>query len=359
MKNALHSNWFKKAQALSTDSFEPHPRIAELKRHLSADDEDGNNISIIVAPVVSGGREYVTIQLDAAHGGSVPKSAALSRLYEALVKTNTGLKPASFIDDHFSEEEAKLPSGSYKASSMELVLGPSEYGAIAAAIDALCETWKSECSKMVNLDLISIYSISDSRYRSLSQGESSQSSEAFDKIFTNDVAQTRMFLCRLFRFSKAHGELKKWIDELYENVTDWTWRGIHIKPFPGYRDGEVDCSRAPSTEWVERFSSNMDSPVLEIFKHVNGEAVPNFEDVIDIAQSMPSDAGSRRGIEAFIGYASKDGEEEYIRSWMRNAAKDKSMFSMSILSHPWAVTALRKRYPELAERLQAMQKGAL
>lgn len=350
-------NWYKLAQVMHTDSFESHPNIANLKRHLSAEDEEGNYIDIIVVPIINSGKEYVTIQLDARHGGARPASAVLAKIYEVLLRTNTGLDSNKFIDDHFGEEEAKLPKGSYKSSSMDLVLGPASSGAIYSAISALCESWKSECMKMVKLNLINSYAVSDAKYKVIYSGESQKLSDDFAISFKKDADQVRIFLCRLGRFARSNANLKKWTDELYQNVTDWTWRGIHANPFPGGQTDDADCSKSLNSEWIDRFSANMDSPTLEMFKHISGEKVPNFEYVIDIIKDMPPDVAEKRGVEVLIGYASKEGNEVYIKGWINNVSKDKLMFSMSVLSHPWAAVALEQKYPELAAKIRSMQKG--
>jgi hypothetical protein len=349
-------NWYKKAQAISADSFEPHSRIIELKRHLSAEDEEGNYLDIVIVPVASSRKDYITVQLDARHGGSKPGSSTLSRLYETAMSANTPLNRVEFVDDAFDEEEAKLPKGSYKRSSLEMVLGPGNPEQLKGTVDALCRAWETEASKMIKLNLISSYSISDAKYRTISQEESQQSSEKFDKIFSRDVEQARIFLCRLGKFARANPGIATWIDDVRSHVTDWTWRAIHAERFPESASVEEYCSKPIDREWIGRFSSNMESPVIEIFKYVSGEKDSNFDQVMEVIRDMPSEAAKKRGIEAFIGYVARDGEETYIDSWIRQVARDPEMLSLSVLGHPWAVSALSRKYPELAVKLKDIQK---
>ena len=94
-------SWWKTAQSLNTDLFDAHPDIVDMKRHLSAYDENGDPLDIDIIPIISKGKGYLTVQLDARHGGQVPKSAALAKLHEAVLTVDGGLNSNKFAENHF------------------------------------------------------------------------------------------------------------------------------------------------------------------------------------------------------------------------------------------------------------------
>ena len=350
-------NWWKTAQSLSTDSFDAHPDIVDMKRHLSADDENGDPLDIYIIPIISEGKGYLTVQLDARHGGQVPKSAALAKLHEAVLTVDGGLNSNKFVDDHFFPLEADLPTGAYKVSRMEKVLGPGSRDALHNAMMNIVASWVKLADRLVDLDLIRHYYIYDAKERVVADRSSKSENKEFENVYQNDISQMDIFVCRLNRFEMTHPELRKWTNDLRQAVTDWKWSAIHEKKYPHGKIDESMCERKLDQKWIARFSDDLSSPGREIFLYACGQPEKNHDAIMEIAKGMPEDAMSKNGVEQFIYYLGHDEDEAYIANWIRDIAQNPSMLSKNIIGHPWAVEALRKSHPALADKLDRIQKG--
>lgn len=351
-------NWWKTAQSLSTDSFEAHPSIVEMKRHLSADDENGDPLDIHIIPVVSGGKGYLTVQLDARHGGQLPKSAALAKLHETVMSADGGLKSNKFVDDHFHPMEAQLPTGAYRTSRMEKVLGPGSQDALHNAMMDIVSSWVALADKLVDLDLIRNYYVYDAKERVVADRSSKSENKAFEDAYQADVKQMDIFMCRLGRFDMTHPELRRWTSGLRKIITDWKWSGIHEKKYPNGKVDESLCERKLDQNWISRFSDDLGSPHREIFMYACGQPEENHDAMMELVKDMPEDAMTKNGVEQLLYYLGQNEGEVYISSWIKQISRTPSMLSNNIIGHPWAVKALMKNHPDLADRLDKIQKGA-
>lgn len=349
-------NWYKSSQTISTNLMQYHPLADKLGRIFVADDDSGNYLQLLVIPIAYGEKTYMTVQLDATHGGVMPKSPQLKKLSDAISDAAQSVPQAHFIDDHFDPMEAKLPPGSYKVSKMERVFGPLNDREISGLVSEMEKSWTALADRMIDLELISHYEIKNSAMKTLLEKSSKKEKSAADEMIRKDSQQMRAFLCRLDKLKNSQPVLSPWISDLKYQVTDWVWGSIHGSKYEVIETNSVDCNIAIDKDWAMRFGDTLMSPGREIFMYACGYPRKNHEDIMDVILDMPLDAMSRGGVEQFVEYAADESLSPYLKSWISSLSKDGKSLSKNIIGHPWAVSALAKNHPELSELLRKMQE---
>lgn len=349
-------NWYKFSQVVNTESMDIHPQSRGISRNFVADDDSGDSLQLLVIPVMHENKGYITVQLDAVHGGIMPKSPQLNKLKEALLASISNVASVKFVDDHFDPMEAKLPTGAYKVSKMEGVFGPVSAKQIEDAIRSMENAWSALGDRMIDLDLISYYSIKNNG-KTIAEKISKSERGAAEKIMSSDSDQMKTFMCRMERFSQSHPELSAWIKEMNTSLTDWAWGAMHGSRYKMDSVKDSDCNGILSDQWIARFGDQLVSPSKEIFFYICGRPRKNHETVMSIISGTPADAMSKNGIDQFIEYLIIDDGERYLNDWINSLSRNRSMFSKSILSHPWAVFTLDKSHSGLAEKLKKIQEN--